>query len=281
METLNFIPAKLQRTLELAKYSQESTNIPNNHKVIPSETLQLWTDIAQGLGIAIADTEYTLRVSYRNGEVQVYTPYIGSNGDEAVLVWGKVQQPLSKIPKETVELALATRGARPMMDCYLSAFNDSILVSLMITKDSELASKEVQEYHKLDADGKITALRRAFRSGNLHTYLSKSFTRAAKLGAIAGQTVQVTSYALNRFGKYELETSAGLVSGNTAIARRLDNAPVITPEYPATLTVGQSTSTTSSGHPIYPLTLTTHEDENLEVFVFGEPENTSEDLDFF
>lgn len=278
---INFITARTESILSRAKFPQDSYNVPNDHKCFDDEQLALWQQLADCFGINFEDTGHTIRASVKGSEVSLYTPYVGSDGTQAVLVWGKVKKPLSEVDSSLVEMRIGG-GKRPALECdILPLDGETLVLTLMLGKgDKEDSPKEHQELAKADEDGKKTLLRKAYRTGKLHLYLSQSFERAKKLADIAGTTVDVFGYSINRWGKYELETSEGLVVGNTAIARKLDKSPVISKEYPATLEVGQSTGKTSTGYDIYPAILTTHADRELPVFDFGADSNVEADLEF-
>lgn len=278
--SINFLTVRSSDVLGRAKFPAESFNVPNNHKCFDAEQVELWTKLAQAFGINLEETEYTVRAVVKNGELSLYTPYIGSNGTQAVLVWGKVKKEISSFDSNLVELSIGGTK-RPAMDLFFPELDDSMTVTLMLGRgDKEDSPKEHQEFAKADEDAKKNMLRKALRQGKLHLYLSQSFERAKKLGDIAGKTVEVYGYAINRFGKYELVTSLGLVIGNTAISKKLDREPVITKEAPATLEVGLSSGKTSTGYDIYPVTLTTAADKEIPVFDFTLDENEDDMIDF-
>jgi hypothetical protein len=196
---ITFITERSESILGKAKFPSESYIVPNDHKCFDDAQLNLWGQLADVFGINLADTEYTIRAVTKNGEVSLYTPYIGSDGTQAILVWGKVKKPIADINKDFCEFSIGG-GKRPALEVFIPALDDTLVLTLMLAKgDTENATKEQQELAKADSDGQKNLLRKALRTGKLNLYLSKSFEKARKLGDFAGQTVEVYGYSLNRF----------------------------------------------------------------------------------
>lgn len=277
---LSFITERSESILSRAKFPSESFNVLNANKCFDEAQVTLWKSLAAAFGVDLAETEYTIRAVTKGADRNLYTPYIGSNGTEAILVWGKVQKPVKDFDKSLVELSLGG-GKRPALECFIPALEDTIVLTLMIAKgDTETSTPAQKKLAATSDDEKKNVLRLALRTNKLHEYLSQSFERAKKLGDVAGQTMTVTGYTLNRFGKYELQTNLGLVAGNTAVSKKLDKSPVITKDAPATLEVGHSSGKTSTGFDIYPVIITTQADRDLPVFDFGAEDNLDSNLDF-
>ncbi len=278
--TIDFITSRTESILSRAKFAQESFNIPNDHKCFDNEQLELWSKLAEAFSINLAETGYTIRAVTKNSEVSLYVPYVGSNGSEAILVWGAVKKPLKDFDKSLVELSIGG-SKRPTLEAFIPILEDTLTLTLMFAKaDHENATAEHKKLGAASDDEKKNLLRKALRANSLHQYLSQSFERAKKLSDVAGQTLTVTGYGLNHFGKYELTTDVGLVAGNTAVSRKLDKSPVITPDAPATLEVGLSSGKTSTGFDIFPIFLTTQADRELPVFDFGGSEESEDTLEF-
>ncbi|MBW4558453.1 MAG: hypothetical protein KME59_21510 [Trichormus sp. ATA11-4-KO1] len=280
--TLSFYTERTESILSRARLPQESNNIPNDHQCFNEEQKAIWVTIAKAFGIDWNETGHTLRVVVKNGENVIYTPYIGSNGTEAVLVWGKVQQPLKAANKELVEMVLG--GAkRPCIEAFIFELEDTLNITLMLAKgDSDNATRYHKELFSAPEEDKKNILRKALRAGKLHLYLSQAFERAKKLAEFAGKTLTVTGYELNLWGKFELITSEGKVLANTALVKKLSHTPEITPDKPATLEVGYESGRTTTGYPIFPVILTTQADLELPVFDFGAglEDNVNDNVDF-
>jgi hypothetical protein len=282
--TLTFLTERSESILSRAKFPQDNYNVPNDHPCFDKAQRDLWASLAESFGIDIQETGYTIRAAQKPDGTILYTPYVGSNSKEACIFWGKVVKPLSSLNRELVEIAIGGTK-RPALECFVTTLEDVLTLTLMIAKgDRDDATTEHKELANAVEEDKRTILRKALRVGKLHLYLSQSFQRAEKLSTVAGRTLTVIGYTLDpKYGRYSLETlEAGMIAGNTQIARKLSRSPIITPESPATLEVGLCSGKTSTGYDIYPAYLTTAADRELPVFDFGSSteENVTEEFVF-
>lgn len=264
---LVFVTERTESVLSRAKYSAEQTIIPNSHPCFDHTQIELWRKLADGLGIDFDQTQYTLRVVVKN-QIRIDTPYVGNWDDQACIVWGNVKQPLTSLDKDKVQLTIGG-GKRPCLEAYIDDLEDTLNLFMMLPKEDENSPPEHLEYFRADEESKKNILRKALRVNRLHKYLSQSYEKPKKLAQIAGKSVEVYGYQPDRWGKYVLSTSEGLVLANSAISRRLDKNPVITKSQPAILEVSAVPSgKTSNGYDIYYAVLTTQADKDLPEFEF-------------
>lgn len=239
--------------LERGRYSKDRTNILNNHKALANDIENIEAT-ATVLGIEFKDTEYTFTVSKTSNGISVYSPYIGQYQGEACIYWGNVRKPIADInlPKTIEE-----EGKRTVLSFEVNEDGDTLELSLMLPKEGR-------------AD--LKALRQALKKGNLGELLAQSFTKPKSLSELAPGEYEVIGYETREFQgevKYTINIKGqGFFNTNTKLRRKLANNPFINESAPATLVVGESTETTSTGYPIVPCDLTTVEDLDIPIFDF-------------
>lgn len=267
--TIQFVTERTEAVLSKAKFPSAFC-IPNDHQCFDEQQKQLWKDLADAFGINLGDTGYTIKAVVKDGQVRLDTPFVGTWNNQACLIWGQVKQPLAALDKSKVELSIGGTK-RPVMEAFIVSLEDTLSVFMMLPRDArEDSPKEHQEYLKADEEGRKNLLKKALRTNKLHLYLPQSYEKPKKISEVAGKTLEVYGYTQNKWGKYELVTNEGIVVANSAISRRLEKAPVITKEQPATLEVSQfPIRKTSSGYDVYYTSLITQADKELPVFDFS------------
>lgn len=274
MELLSF---NTKTILEKATYSKAYTEIPNNHVAV-KDSLPLFQEVAELLGIKFEDTEYTLTVSK---DKKVYTPNIKANDKgEPVLVWGKTTTPLTSLKGAgTIEGDKYSHMEWVVAD----ANGDEVTLEffLMLTKEAKES--------KLDK----AAYRKAYRNGTLGQYLSTTFTKSKSISELVDGEYEVTNVRVGSYQntvKFSVYVEGyGWFSANKGIANRIlaDYDEVtgkyigtISKEYPACLDVLATDKKTKDGYAIVVAKLTTQEDLELPVFDFTEGTKVEESLAF-
>ncbi|MFB2876884.1 hypothetical protein [Floridanema aerugineum] len=258
---MQFVTEEVKSLFNRAKFSKERTEIPNDHPAI-ARVQNVIDDALSILGLTnvfLSRTRFTYTVIYKDGEVNIYAPYVGSKDGVAVLCWGDEKFPISDIKSD---LDIIEDNKRFLLEVADEEGNALELTMMVRRKDKD--GNDVK-FEKAE-------LRKALKQGRLGEYLSQSFVKPLKLKDVQPGTYTVTGYESRIYEgdvKYTLFLEGvGAVSANTALNNRLSFEPEITPTKPATLVISPSTKTTNQGHPIIPTQLTTAKDLEIPVFDF-------------
>lgn len=248
----NFISEETKAILERGNYSKARTEVPNNHPALKNDYDNLKA-IATALGIDFEVTEFTVTVSKTSTGVNIYLPYVGQHDGEACIFWGKVRKPINSL---STPLSIKADSKRATIEFELEF--DFLALALMLPKENK-------------ADE--ATLKRALKQKKLAEYLAKPFTAPIKLRDVEPGTYTAIGYNTHEFPDgtvvYNLLVKElGSVKCNTALKNRLESQPVITEDLPAIFTVLESTSKTSQGHPIIPVTLVTSAAMDLPQYDF-------------
>jgi hypothetical protein len=251
-KTLKWLTPNTFDKLSVAKVN-ETVDIPNDHAIFDEQQLELWRNIAQALSVPFDDTGYTLTLVYfkdKDESAQVFPHLCLDVKGVPVLRWGNFSLDLNKSGYE-VHVNERLQAAIYLGDSDL--FDEGHFISVKAYFKSDVTAFDVNRAINANKWEKVLAPRMQY----------------IKLADVVGQTLDVYGYKPNKFDGFDLETSKGRLSANSAIKRVLRYEPEITPDKPATLIVGEQTGTTPQGHAMVDVKLLTWAAQQAEVFTFG------------
>lgn len=270
------IPVELEAALSQQDYQgKTSINLSNDnpHPLVKAQK-PVWSVLASIVGIDLAETGYTARISVKNPEdgpqkVSVYGPYVALCDGVPAIRWGNVTQPLSEVS----EPPLFVKDGYTCLLVWEDDHENQLALSMMVPKEvkSEMDAAKVN---------------RAAKKGKLDQYLSEDFVRPISLSEVGEGTYSIKAVGVQEsFGEakpYAVLEDGRAIRCNAQMSRRLSPiamkeqtlkaagekyTPEITAETPATLTLVK-TDKEYNGHPVWEAEVVTHQDANVPAFSF-------------
>lgn len=217
-----------------------------------------------------SEASYTFKIVEKDNERAIYEPAVINKGGVISVEWGDVTVPL-----------VAKARYSPMSNTVyiiLGEGEDSEEYSLRVRtiniKPEEAKTKVQKEFSLLPRESKAEYLQKAWEKGTIVQLLSEGFPEILKLSELKAGEYKIVDYRMNRFDKYEAKLADGRwIRTNTAMGTKFaiyqDMGVEVSPEEPATFTLGVSVSKTATGYAIYPTTLISYRNADIPVFDFG------------
>lgn len=265
---MKIITERTESILSKAKLPDgtKSLLVPDNHPCMDEEQKYITNTFKAAFGAQAADATFKVAID-KKGERRIYEPSVLSKDGKIVIDWGGKT---FSIPTTAKFL-----GGTCTLEVEIEGVEYSLRVRVLPIEKKDAKGKTQMAWATVETAKKGDFLVKEWAKGTIVELLAESYPTICKLAEIIG-THQVVGYKMGTgdYPKYLLTLAdKRVVRANTALHEKLVGYAAmeieVSPECPAQLTVGTSTSETSSGFAIYPTTLISHRNVDLPVYDFG------------
>lgn len=240
-----------------------SFQVPDNMPCFNAEQMSITTNAKALYGATEAKS--TFKLVEKNGERNIYEPSVMNKDGVISVQWGEMFIPVDK--------------AAVTFDGYAGTITAgdeeavSLKVRILNIKPEDAKTETQKTYSKLAKDQRGAFLNTAWKKGTIVELLAEGYPTVLKLSDVKAGVYKAVAFKMGGFDKYIIQLEDGCwLRANTSLQGKLADydelGVVVSKEKPATLTIDESTATTSKGYPIFPVRLTSFANSNIEVFDF-------------
>lgn len=243
----------------------KSFRVPDTHPCFDQEQQELTAAYKAAFGADEATSTFKIAIN-KEGERAIYEPSILNKDGRIVTEWGSEYYALPD--------GASFSAGKCVVDIEVDDIEYSLKVRVIPIKKEDAKSKVQQAWAVCGKDDKVDFLAKAWAKGTITDIMAQSYPDIHKISEIVG-THDVIGFKMGSFDKYVFQLAdKRWVRANTSVQNKLTSYEemgiVVSPEEPARITVEPSTSQTSTGHPIYPVTMVSHRNVDLPVFDFAD-----------
>jgi hypothetical protein len=263
---MTFLTERSHTILMSAKLGDKSSMyVPDDSGAFDQEQQDLTRAAKEAYGCTNA--VQTFKIADKDEERNIYEPSVIAKDNKIMIEWGGEYT-------EVDPTMVIFDGYKPNLSSKSNDEVQPLKVRIRTIKPDEAKSKVQKAFSLLAKDDRGAFLNKAWSNGTIVELLMEGYPTVTKLKEVPAGKYEVVEFKMGGFDKYILRLADGTwIRANTAIQDKLSGYEMmdikVSVDEPALLTVGVSTRTTSTGHPIIPVDLVSFRNVNLPVFDFS------------